>query len=143
MTGARKTYGTGWCMVLYGTAGMAEARKTPVITGKLFTALSLSPHSLAPCLHSVLSNLCCIVHIVDCTFQQWAFIPAHVMYSCNASFPTNTSNSCTADMLLEIHCCVSAQSFPLLRIRQCRRVEFHSDIQKQQLDRHFRAGEPD
>ena len=61
-----------------------------------------------------------VIHIVDSTFQQWAFIPAHVMYSCNASLSTNTSNSCTADMLLEIHCCVSAQSFPLLGIRQCR-----------------------
>ena len=54
-------YNTGAGMVQYGTGtGMVEAaevRKTPVITGKLFTALSLSPHSLAPCLHSVLSNL--------------------------------------------------------------------------------------
>ena len=136
----------GRIITWYGRCLVEQARKTPVITGKLFTALSLSPPSLPlACTVFCPTQVVLYTHIVNCTFQLRTFLSAHGMYlvmSVMYCSNSNTSNSCNADMLLlEVHCSVFAQSFPLLY--QCRRVEFHSNIQNQQLDRHFRSRKPD
>ena len=63
-------------MVWYVSCMVEQARKTPVITGKLFTALSLAPPPLA-CTVFCPTLVVVSYTIVNCTFQQWAFIPAH------------------------------------------------------------------